>query len=59
MSGRLSAKDVQRIPAGSHPRDLPVENYDKVGLALNLGVAQELDLAIPLSLLMQAGQKVE
>jgi putative ABC transport system substrate-binding protein len=57
--GRVSAKHVQRILAGSHPKDLPVENYDKVGLALNLRTAREIGLAIPRSLLLQADQITE
>jgi len=57
--GRVSAKHVQRILAGSHPKDLPVENYDKLGLALNLRIARELGLAMPPSLILQADHKVE
>ena len=57
--GRLSAKHVQRILAGSHPKDLPVENYDKVGLALNLRIAREIGLTIPQSLRLQADQIIE
>ena len=57
--GRVSAKHVARILAGSHPKDLPVENYDKVGLALNLRVAREIGLAVPPTLILQADQKVE
>jgi len=57
--GRLSAKHVQRILAGSQPKDLPVENYDKVGLALNLRAAREIGLAIPPSLRLQAERVVE
>jgi ABC-type uncharacterized transport system substrate-binding protein len=45
--GRLSAKHVQRILAGTHPKDLPVESYDKIELALNLRTARELGLTIP------------
>ncbi len=57
--GRLSAKYVQRILAGGHPTDLPVENYDKVGLALNLRTAREIGLTVPPSLLLRADQVVE
>jgi putative ABC transport system substrate-binding protein len=57
--GRLSAKHVQRILAGSHPKDLPVENYDKVGFALNLRIAREIGLTIPQSLRLQANQIIE
>ncbi len=57
--GRLSAKHVQRILAGGHPKDVPVENYDKVGLALNLRTAREIGLTVPPSLLLQADQVIE
>ena len=57
--GRLSAKHVQRILAGSHPKDLPVENYDKVGFALNLRIAREIGLAIAPALRVQADQIIE
>jgi putative ABC transport system substrate-binding protein len=57
--GRLSAKHVQRILSGSHPKDLPVENYDKVGFALNLRIAREIGLTIPNSLRLQADQIIE
>ena len=57
--GRLSAKHVQRILSGSHPKDLPVENYDKVGFALNLRIAREIGLTIPQSLRLQADQIIE
>ena len=45
--GRRSAKYVQRILAGTLPKDLPVENYDKIELALNLRTAREIGLTIP------------
>lgn len=57
--GRLSAKYVQRILAGGHPKDLPIENYDKVGFALNLRVARDIGLAIPASVRSQVDQFVE
>jgi len=56
--GRMSAKYVQRILAGSHPKDLPVENYDKVELALNLRTARELGLTIP-SILIRADKVIQ
>jgi putative ABC transport system substrate-binding protein len=57
--GRLSAKHVQRILAGVQPKDLPVENYDKVGLALNLRTAREIGLTIPQSVRFRADQLIE
>jgi ABC-type uncharacterized transport system substrate-binding protein len=33
-AGRISAKHVQRILAGTSAKDLPVESYDRIELAL-------------------------
>jgi len=57
--GRISAKHVQRILAGTHPKDLPVENYDKVGLALNLRTAREIGLTISQAFLARADRVIE
>jgi putative ABC transport system substrate-binding protein len=57
--GRLSAKYVQRVLAGAAPKDLPVENYDKVGLALNLRTAREIGLAIPQAVRVRADRLIE
>jgi len=43
--GRLSAKHVRRVLAGTSPRDLPVESVDRVQLVLNLRVAAEFGLS--------------
>jgi putative ABC transport system substrate-binding protein len=57
--GQVSAKHVHRILTGSHPRDLPVENYDKVGVGLNLRVAREIGLTIPPAVQLQADQLIQ
>jgi len=57
--GRISAKHVQRILAGTHPKDLPVENYDKIELAINLRTARELGLTIPASIRIRADKVIE
>jgi putative ABC transport system substrate-binding protein len=57
--GRMSAKHVQRILAGTNPKDLPVENYDKIELALNLRTAREIGLTIPPSVLIRAHKVIE
>jgi putative tryptophan/tyrosine transport system substrate-binding protein len=57
--GRQSAKHVQRVLAGTHPKDLPVENYDKVELALNLRTAREIGLTIPPSIRIRADKVIE
>src|SRR5262249_10878335 len=56
---RLSAKYVQRILAGSLPKDLPVENYDRIEFALNLRTAKALGLTIPPAVLARADQVIE
>jgi len=50
---------VSASPRNSHPKDLPVENYDKVGFALNLRIAREIGLTIPQSLRLQADRIIE
>ena len=57
--GRLSAKHVQRILAETPPKDLPVENYDRIELALNLRTAREIGLTIPPSVLLRADKVIE
>jgi ABC-type uncharacterized transport system substrate-binding protein len=58
-AGRMSAKYVQRILAGAHPRDLPVESYDRIELALNLRAAREIGLTIPPSVRLRADTVIE
>ena len=57
--GRLSAKHVKRVLAGTNPKDLPVESVDRYELALNLRTARELGLTIPQSVLIRADQVIE
>jgi putative ABC transport system substrate-binding protein len=57
--GRMMAKYVQRILAGTLPKDLPVENYDKIELALNLRTAREIGLTIPPSVRFRADTVIE
>jgi putative ABC transport system substrate-binding protein len=58
-TGRLSAKHVQRILAGAHPKDLPVESFDKVELAVNLRTAREIGVTIPPSVRIRADMTIE
>jgi putative tryptophan/tyrosine transport system substrate-binding protein len=58
-SGRITAKHVQKILAGVPPKDVPVENYDKIALVLNLRVAREIGLAIPAAVRYRADTVVE
>lgn len=55
--GRLSAKYVQRVLAGTHPKDMKIETVDSVELAINLQTAKQLGIAIPPQVLARA-QKV-
>jgi putative ABC transport system substrate-binding protein len=55
--GRLSAKYVQRVLTGTHPKDLKIETVDSVELAINLQTAKQLGIIIPPQVLARA-QKV-
>ncbi|HXV84244.1 MAG TPA: ABC transporter substrate-binding protein [Candidatus Binatia bacterium] len=55
--GRASAKYVQRVLDGTHPRDLRIETIENIELAINLQTAKELGLTIPPNVLVRA-QKV-
>ena len=58
-AGHLSAKYVQRILAGTQPRDLPVESFSKPRFVINLKVARELGITIPKTVLLQADEVIE
>jgi len=57
--GRMWAKYVQRILAGTPPKDLPVENYDKIELVLNLRTAREIGLTIPPAVRLRADRLID
>jgi putative ABC transport system substrate-binding protein len=57
--GRLSAKHVQRVLLGADPRELPVEQNDRLHFIINLKTAKALGLTIPQSLLTRADEVIE
>jgi putative ABC transport system substrate-binding protein len=57
--GRLSAKYVQRVLGGAHPRDLRIETVDQVEMAINLQTAKQLGLTIPQNVLARANKVIK
>ena len=57
--GRRSAKYVQMVLRGSHPRDLKVGTVDNVELALNLKTAKQIGLTIPPNVLARADKVIK
>jgi putative ABC transport system substrate-binding protein len=57
--GRLSAKYVQRVLSGAHPRDLKVETVEDVEFAINLKTAKQLGLTIPPNVLARANKVIK
>ena len=57
--GRMSARYVQRVLAGTNPKDLPVESAHRISLAINLGTAKALGIKIPNSILDRADQVIQ
>lgn len=58
-NGRLAARQVQRILQGTSPAVLPVEQADRLHLALNLRTAAALGLKIPSSVLARADEVID
>ena len=57
--GRVSAKYVRRVLAGTSPSELPVEGIDKVFFVINLKTARQIGLTIPESILLRATDVIE
>jgi putative ABC transport system substrate-binding protein len=58
-AGRLSARYVQRILAGTSPKDLAVESVSRLELVLNLRTAREIGLTIPPAVLSRADKVIK
>ena len=56
--GRVSAKYIQRILAGSNSKDMPVEAVDKIELIINLKTAKQIGLMIPKKVLARADKVI-
>jgi ABC-type uncharacterized transport system substrate-binding protein len=56
--GRASAKYVQKILSGSHPKDLKIETIENIELAINLQTAKQLGLTIPPQILARANKVI-
>ena len=57
--GRLSARYVQKILAGTSPRDLPVESVSRMELALNINTARAIGVTIPQAVRLSASDVIE
>jgi putative ABC transport system substrate-binding protein len=57
--GRLSAKYVQRVLAGADPKDLPIENIDRLEFVVNLRTAKELGISVPRSIVNRADHVIK
>jgi putative ABC transport system substrate-binding protein len=57
--GRQSARLVDKIIKGEHPRDIPVEQPDRYVMHVNLATAKALGLTVPPSLLARADEVIE
>jgi len=57
--GWLSAKYVQKVLSGTHPKDLKIETVENIELAVNLQTAKDLGLTIPPNVLARAKKVIK
>jgi len=57
-AGLASSRYVQRVLAGTKPKDLPVESVDKIELVINLKTAKQIGLTIPQRVLTRADRVI-
>jgi putative ABC transport system substrate-binding protein len=55
---RLVASYVDKVLKGARPADLPVEQLSKYELIIDLGVARELGVEVPQTLLLRADELI-
>jgi putative tryptophan/tyrosine transport system substrate-binding protein len=56
---RQLAKPVARVLRGENPGALPIEQPTKIKLAINLKVAQQLNISVPSAFLLRADEVIE
>ena len=57
--GRIAAKPLQRVLAGTRPGDIPVEAFSRVALVVNVKTAKRMGLTIPQSVLLRADEVID